>query len=88
MAEEKSGALEVKMPPKMSRQLLVLFVRVSLMLALLLVGGCYLVAQPSIRKTSRPYPLPIKGRARTRWTPQISYTRERFITDEPIRKIG
>lgn len=34
----------------MSRQLLVLFARVSLMLALLLVGGCYLVAQPSIRK--------------------------------------
>lgn len=53
----------------MSRQLLVLFARVSLMLALLLVGGCYLVAQPSIRKTSRPYPLPIKGRARTRWNP-------------------
>ncbi len=50
MAEEKSGALEVKMPPKMSRQLLVLFMRVSLMLAILLVGGCYLVAQPSIRK--------------------------------------
>lgn len=50
MAEEKSGALEVIMPPKMSRQLLVLFMRVSLMLAILLVGGCYLVAQPSIRK--------------------------------------
>ena len=38
------------MPPKMSRQLLVLFARVVLVLTILLVGGCYLVAQPSTRK--------------------------------------
>ena len=55
MAEEKTAAvpqppIEVKMPPKMSRQLLVLSVRFVLILAILLVGGCYLVAQPSTRK--------------------------------------
>lgn len=38
------------MPPKMSRQLLVLFGWVGLVLTILLVGGCYLVAQPSTRK--------------------------------------
>jgi Zn-dependent M28 family amino/carboxypeptidase len=48
--EAPPNRLEVKMPPKMGRQLLVLFARVSLMLAILLVGGCYLVAQPSMRK--------------------------------------
>lgn len=55
MDQEKSdeappNRIEVKMPPKMSRQLLVLFARVALMLTILLVGGCYLVAQPSTRK--------------------------------------
>jgi hypothetical protein len=55
MIEENPTALprnhiEVKMPPKMSRQLLVLFARVVIVLAILLVGGCYLVAQPSMRK--------------------------------------
>lgn len=55
MAEENTAVvppprIEVKMPPKMSRQLLVLFARFVLGLTILLVGGCYLVAQPSTRK--------------------------------------
>jgi Zn-dependent M28 family amino/carboxypeptidase len=55
MAEEITAAvpqppIEVKMPPKMSRQLLVLSVRVVLGLTILLVGACYFVAQPSTRK--------------------------------------
>lgn len=54
MGEEKSVAasanhIEVKMPPKLSRQVLLLFTRVVLVTATLLVAGCYFVAQPSTR---------------------------------------